>query len=171
MSNIQIIPATSDHMPAIANIYGHHVLTGLASFEADAPSETEMSRRWHAILEASFPYMVALWEGEVAGYCYGSSYRPRHAYRFSVETSIYLDDRYQGKGIAKTLMTELEEKLRLLGKKQMIAVIGDSDNHASIGLHRAIGFEHVGILKDIGWKHDRWVDSVLMQKTILDKPA
>ena len=151
---------------AVTAIYAHHVHTGLASFETDAPDVAEMRQRHEAVVAKGFPYLVAEVDGQVAGYAYASHYRPRFAYRFTCEDSIYVDPRYAGRGVGRALLEALVEECARRGYRQMIAVIGDSGNAASIGLHRACGFELTGTFKSIGYKHGRWVDSVLMQRTM-----
>jgi phosphinothricin acetyltransferase len=160
--------AVEADLAALHAIYAHHVLTGLASFEETPPDLPEMIRRWRAIAEAGLPYVVAEDQasGGIAGYAYAGPYRPRSAYRFSVEDSIYLDPRFQGRGLGRALLTRLIDDATSLGKRQMIAVIGDSANQASIGVHRALGFEMTGTFKAIGLKFGRWVDTVLMQREL-----
>ena len=167
MSEFSIRPAAAADLEAIQRIYAHHVRTGLASFEETPPDLAEMTRRWQAIAEAGLPYVVARdAAGEIAGYAYAGAYRPRSAYRFTVEDSIYLDPRFVGRGLGRALLARLIEDATALGKRQMIAVIGDSANHASIGVHKAMGFELTGTFKAVGFKFGRWVDSVLMQRCL-----
>ena len=148
---------------AITAIYGHAVQHGLASFEYDPPDSTEMARRREAVLGAGYPYLVAEDEsGQVLGYAYCSAYRPRQAYRFSVENSIYVSPNAKGQGVGRTLLSALIARCTAEGYRLIVAVIGDSDNAASIGLHAACGFKHAGLLPNVGWKHERWVDSILM---------
>jgi len=161
-----IRPASRADLPDIQRIYAHHVLTGLASFEETAPDLAEMTRRYEALTEAGFPYLAAELEGRVVGYSYCGPYRPRPAYRFSVENSVYLAPEAARKGIGRLLLTALIERATALGKRQMVAVIGDSANHASIGLHESVGFRRVGTIEGAGFKHGRWVDSVLMQRAL-----
>lgn len=158
--------AAPGDLPAIAAIYGHHVLTGLASFETEAPGVEEMARRMQAIRDKGFPYLVAELEGEVAGYAYASLYRPRPAYRFTLEDSIYVHPARTGMGLGRSLLERLIAECERIGCRQMIAVIGDSGNTGSIALHRACGFSLTGTFHSIGFKHGRWVDSVLMQRAI-----
>jgi len=159
-------PAVPADLPAIQRIYAHHVLNGLASFEEVAPDLTEMKRRFNALVEAGYPYIVADVEGRVLGYAYCGPYRPRPAYRYSVENSVYLAPEAARRGIGRTLLSTLIERATALGKRQMIAVIGDGANLASIGLHEALGFRRVGTIEGAGFKHGRWVDSVLMQRAL-----
>jgi L-amino acid N-acyltransferase YncA len=157
-------PATLADAPAILAIYGPQVLHGTASWEYEPPDLPEMERRLSAVLAAGYPYFVAEVGGELAGYCYASSYRPREGYRYVVEDSIYVDPRFQGLGIGRTLLNALIEACAAHGFRQMVAIIGDSENQGSIALHRACGFAHVGTLVAIGFKHGRWLDSVIMQR-------
>jgi L-amino acid N-acyltransferase YncA len=161
-------PAVESDLGAIHAIYTHHVKTGLASFEEVPPDLVEMTRRWQAIRQAGLPYIVAesTSVAGIAGYAYAGPYRPRSAYRFTVEDSIYLAPEALGRGIGRALLTRLIEESTTLGMRQMIAVIGDSANLASVGLHRALGFEMTGTFRAIGFKFGRWVDSVLMQRAL-----
>ena len=161
-------PATTADLPAIGAIYGHHVLTGLASFETEAPALAEMTRRFEAITGARYPYLIAEQHGRVLGYAYANVYRTRPAYRFTVENSIYVAHQAVGRGIGRALLSRLIDDCAALGYRQMLAVIGDSGNAASIGLHRACGFEMKAVLDAVGFKFGRWVDSVLMQRTLGD---
>jgi len=163
MTCFSLRDATSADIPGITAIYGHAVGNGLASFEYDAPTEAEMARRQAAILSGGFPYIVAATAtGRVLGYAYASTYRPRAGYRFAVENSIYVAADAQGQGVGRALLTSLIERCTARGDRLMIAVIGDSANFASIGLHRACGFAPAGLLPNVGWKHGQWVDSVFM---------
>ena len=155
--------ATVHDIPAIQAIYAHHVLHGLASFEEVPPDTDEMRSRFEAVRAAGKPYIVAEVEGSIAGYGYASSYRARTAYRFTLENSIYVDERMRGRGVGIALLEALVARCRGGPWRQMLAVIGDSANTASIGLHRKAGFREAGVLKHVGYKHGRWVDSVLMQ--------
>lgn len=154
-------------IPSLTAIYGHAVRTGLASFEYDPPEEPEMARRRDGVLAAGYPYIVATDAGgTVLGYAYVSAYRPRAAYRFAVENSIYVSPDAKGKGVGRTLLEALIARCTAQGFRLIVAVIGDSDNAASIGLHAACGFTPAGKLANVGWKHGRWVDSVLMTRPI-----
>jgi phosphinothricin acetyltransferase len=151
----------------IAAIFGHAVLHGNASFELDPPAVVEMGRRRDALLAAGFPYLVAEnAAGRVVGYCSAGAYRPRPGYRFTVEDSIYVAPDCQGQGIGRALLSRLIERCEQAGFRLMVAVIGDSANHASIRLHDSCGFRHAGLLPAIGWKHGRWLDSVLMVRPL-----
>jgi L-amino acid N-acyltransferase YncA len=163
-----IRPAAAADFDVIQRIYAHHVLNGLASFEETPPDGAELMRRWRAIADAGLPYLCATDDvgGALVGYAYAGSYRPRSAYRFTVEDSVYVAPGEAGRGIGRALLSQLIEICANLGKRQMIAIIGDSGNVASIALHRACGFELTGTFQAIGFKHGRWVDSVLMQRAL-----
>lgn len=166
-ATFSIRPAAAADFDAIQRIYAHHVRTGLASFEEVAPDVAELMRRWRAIADAGLPYLCAFdTDGALAGYAYAGAYRPRSAYRFTVEDSVYVAPGAGGRGIGRALLRQLIEICASLGKRQIIAVIGDSGNVASIALHRACGFELTGTFRAIGFKHGRWVDSVLMQRAL-----
>lgn len=155
-----------EDIPAITEIYSVHVRHGLGSFELIPPSTADMSQRREAVLASGLPYLVAELDGRVAGYAYAGPYRPRPAYRYTVENSVYVADWAQRRGVGRALLNALIPACEAAGKRQMIAVIGDSGNHASIELHRAAGFQHVGLLKTVGFKHDRWLDVVIMQREL-----
>jgi phosphinothricin acetyltransferase len=139
------------------------VLHGLASFEEVAPPIDEMRSRYEAVVAAGKPYLVAEIDGRIVGYGYASAYRARSAYRYTLENSIYVDERARGQGVGSALLEALIARCRRGPWRQMLAVIGDSGNAASIGVHRKAGFRQVGVLERVGYKHGRWVDSVLMQ--------
>jgi L-amino acid N-acyltransferase YncA len=166
MTKPALRPATLADVPAITRIYAHAVKTGTASFELEPPDEVEMTRRMQALLDGKFPYLVAELDGAVTGYAYASLYRTRPAYRFTVENSVYVAHDMHRRGIGKVLLLKLIERCAALGFRQMIAVIGDSDQAASIGVHKACGFEDAGNLKSIGWKFGRWLDTPLMQRAL-----
>ncbi|WP_181705092.1 GNAT family N-acetyltransferase [Chthonobacter rhizosphaerae] len=162
-----IRPATADDLPAITAIYADAVLHGTASWETEPPDEAEMGRRMRTVAEADHPYLAALDEaGRLLGYAYCGPYRPRAAYRWTVENSIYVDPSAHGRGVGRALLQGLVEESARRGFRQMMAVIGDSANAASIGLHRSLGFELVGIARAVGFKHGRWLDQVLMQRAL-----
>ncbi|MBS0640704.1 MAG: N-acetyltransferase [Proteobacteria bacterium] len=166
-SPLQIRDSNDADLPAITAIYGHWVTHGLASFELDPPDEAEMARRRQAVLAAGFPYLVATdVAGAVRGYAYASHYRTRPAYRFTCEDSIYVAPDANRLGVGRALLPALIARCEEKGFRLMVAVIGDSGNAASIGLHAAFGFKHAGVLPGIGWKHGRWVDSVLMTRPL-----
>ena len=170
MSEDLMVPIRScraEDLPAIAAIYGEAVRTGTASFELEPPGLAEMSERWRVLVEEGYPYLAAEAEdGSVVGYAYASAYRARPAYRSSVENSVYVAPHVQGRGIGRRLLDALVEAAEAQSFRQMIAVIGDSRNITSIRLHTAAGFTPVGTLKDVGWKHGRWLDTVLMQRRL-----
>ncbi|MEH6547954.1 MAG: N-acetyltransferase family protein [Sneathiella sp.] len=161
-----IRPSTPKDLPAITEIYGNSVETGLGSFEYTAPDILEMTVRRNNVLEQQLPYIVAERQGILLGFAYASPYRIRPAYRFSVENSVYVRTEMHRQGIGKALLEQIIEDCENLGKKQMIAVIGDSKNRGSISLHTSLGFRLVGILEDIGYKRDQWVDTVILQKNL-----
>nr|WP_245419448.1 GNAT family N-acetyltransferase [Phyllobacterium salinisoli] len=153
-------------IPEITAIYRHAVLTGSASFEIEPPSETEMARRREALATGNFPYAVAIVSGKLAGYAYAGPYRPRPAYSNTVESSVYIREDFQGRGIGRKLMARVIEEAEASGFRQMVAVIGDSGNHASVRLHESLGFRVIGTLQSVGWKHGRWLDTVLVQRAL-----
>lgn len=154
-------------IPAIAAIYGHWVTHGLASFELEPPDAAEMAHRRRAALDGGYPYIVAEGVGgAVLGYAYAGPYRTRPAYRFAVENSIYVAPEAAGGGVGRALLPALIERCTRAGFRLMVAVIGDSANAASIRLHARCGFAHAGLLPAVGWKHGRWVDSVLMTRAL-----
>src|SRR5262249_39563462 len=150
----------------ITEIYGHHVLHGAASFELDRPDAAEMARRRRAVLDGGYPYFVAEQAGCVVGYAYASAHRPRPAYRHTVENSVYIRPDCERQGIGRVLLKALLEACEERGFRQVVAVIGDSGHEASIGLHLALGFRMVGVLQSAGFKFGRWIDIVLMQRSL-----
>ena len=165
---LHVRPAAAADFTDITRIYGHHVLHGLASFEIEPPSQEEMLQRWRALAERDLPYLVAEDGGLIAGYAYATPYRHRRAYRHSVENSVYADPEMAGRGVGRALLSNLIAACETLGLRQMIAIIGDSGNAASIGLHTALGFEKTGVLRGVGFKAGRWVDTVIMQRSLGD---
>lgn len=163
---LSIRPSDDRDIVAIAAIYRHHVLHGIASFEEEPPEPDDIARRRDEILACGLPYFVAEQAGRVLGYCYASPYRARAAYRFSVEDSIYIDQAELGRGIGRSLLSELIEECTARGYRQMVAVIGGSEQWPSIRLHRALGFAEIGVLRAIGYKFGSWVDTVLMQRAL-----
>lgn len=164
MNTIAIRPASAADVPAIAAIYAHAVETGTASYELTAPDPEEMLRRYEALAGQSYPYLVAERADGVVGYAYAGPFRPRRAYRFMVEDSIYLAPQAQGQGIGRLLLSTLVEECTTLGFRQIVAVIGDGRrNQASVRLHALAGFRHAGLLEGSGYKHGRWLDTVFMQ--------
>ncbi len=158
--------AAETDIPAIAEIYAHHVLHGLASFEEVAPDAAEMAARFAALKAKSMPYICVTAGDRILGYAYAGPYRPRIAYRHTVEDSIYLAPGQEGRGLGRLLLAELIGRCTAMGVRQMVAVIGDSGNAGSIGLHRALGFREIGTLRSVGFKFGRWVDSVFMQRAL-----
>ena len=163
---LTILPCEERHMAEIAAIYADAVVHGTASFELDPPGVAEMTSRWQALTGAGFPYLVAEIGGCVAGYAYAGAYRARPAYRATVESSVYVHSGRRGQGIGRVLMLALIERCEALGFRQLIANVGDSANSASLQLHLSVGFEIAGTLKSVGWKHGRWLDTVLMQRPL-----
>jgi phosphinothricin acetyltransferase len=161
-----IRPATAADIPAITRIYAHAVKHGTASFELKPPDEAEMLRRQNALLDAGYPYLVAEVGGTVAGYAYAGAYRTRPAYRFSVEDSVYVDPDAHRRGLGRALLNALIADAETRGFRQMIAVIGDSKQAPSIALHRELGFRLIGAIENVGFKHGRWLDTVLMQRAL-----
>ncbi len=153
-------------VPAIQAIYAHHVLNGLASFEETPPDSGEIARRRAALVDEGFPHLVAVADGKVAGFAYASGFRPRPAYRYTVEDSVYVAPEVTGRGTGRALLAALIERCARLGYRQMVAVIGDSANHASIGLHEALGFRRAGDFGSVGFKFGRWVDVVVLQRAL-----
>lgn len=153
-------------LDAVTGIYGWNVQHGTGTFELDAPDRAEMARRRDDVLARGWPWLVAEREGRVLGYAYANVFRPRAAYRWCVEDSIYLAADAVGQGVGSALLAELVARCEEAGARQMIAVIGDSANGGSVGVHRRLGFEHSGTLRAAGWKFGRWLDVVMMQKTL-----
>jgi len=166
MDTLQIRPVDRADIPAIHRIYGDAVLNGTASWELTPPTASEMTQRVQALLDQGYPYFVATLDNAVVGYTYASSYHPRPGYRFTVENSIYVDPPYHRRGIARQLLQTLIAACADQGYRQMVAVIGDSDNHASIALHERLGFQQVALLPNIGFKFGRWLDVVMMQRAL-----
>lgn len=161
-----IRPSSDADVPAIAAIYAHHVLHGTGTFETEPPSPADMAGRRADVLAKGLPYLVAEQDGQVLGFAYCNWFKPRPAYRFSAEDSIYLAADQPGRGLGRLLLSELAAQAEQAGVRKLIAVIGDSANAGSIGVHRAMGFQHVGVLSACGWKFDRWLDVVLMEKSL-----
>jgi L-amino acid N-acyltransferase YncA len=161
-----IRPSTDADLDAIARIYGHHVLHGTGTFETVPPSVEEMRARRADVLSKGLPWLVVEGGGQVLGFAYGNWFKPRPAFRFSAEDSIYLAPEAAGQGLGRALLAELLVTLERAGVRKVMAVIGDSANAGSIGLHRALGFDHAGTVQSCGWKFDRWLDIVMMQKPL-----
>jgi len=166
MTGVVIRASVPADIAAITRIYAHAVRFGTASFEIEPPDEAEMARRQRALIDGGFPYLVAEGDGAVLGYAYAGPYRTRPAYRFSVENSVYVAPEAHRRGVGRALLERLIADAQARGFRQMIAVIGDSDQAPSIALHRAAGFRLVGTIAAVGFKHGRWLDSVLMQRKL-----
>lgn len=164
--DLLIRPSVPADLPAVTAIYGWNVLNGTGTFELDAPDEAEMARRHADVTGKGLPWLVAERDGRLLGYAYANHFRPRKAYRFCLEDSIYLAADARGQGLGRLLLAELMARCEALGARQMLAVIGDSKNLGSIGVHRTLGFEEIGTMKSAGWKFERWLDVVLMQKAL-----
>ncbi len=163
MSSPEIRPATEADLPVVTKIYEHAVLHGTATFELIPPDLAEMTRRFKSLADGGFPYLVGVLDGRVAGYAYAGPYRPRPAYRFTVENSIYLDPAIHRRGVGRVLLQSLIDECEKRGYRQMIAVIGDSANAGSIGVHARCGFQMIGTHPNVGLKFGRWLDTVMMQ--------
>ena len=163
---ITLRDATPDDAAAITAIYAHHVRTGTGSFELDPPDVAEIARRMQDLHARGLPWIVALRGAQVAGYAYAAPFRLRPAYRFTLEDSVYVQEGEGGRGIGSLLLAELLARCEAGGCRQMVALIGDSANAASIALHAGHGFRHAGLLAASGWKFGRWVDTVLMQREL-----
>lgn len=163
-----IRPSMDSDLPTITRIYAHHVLNGTGTFETTPPSEDDMRSRRADVLGKNLPWLVLESGGKVVGFAYGNWFKPRPAYRFSVEDSVYLAPEAAGKGLGKALLRELLTQLERRGVRKVMAVIGDSANLGSVGVHTALGFEKAGVIESCGWKFGRWLDIVMMQKTLGD---
>ena len=166
MSSPEIRPAAAADLPAITEIYDHAVRYGTATFELIPPDLAEMTRRFGVLMDGGFPYLVATLEGRVVGYAYAGAYRPRPAYRFTVENSVYLEPAIHRRGIGLQLLQALIAESEARGYRQMIAVIGDSANAGSIGVHTKTGFQMIGTHPNVGLKFGRWLDTVMMQRAL-----
>lgn len=161
-----IRPSTDADVAAITAIYTHHVLHGTGTFEIDPPTAQDMGARRADVLTKGLPYLVAEEDGRVLGFAYCTWFKPRLAYRFSAEDSIYLAPEAAGRGLGRQLLTALAGEAEARGVRKLIAVIGDSANAGSVGVHRALGFTQVGVIRSCGWKFERWLDIVLMEKAL-----
>lgn len=166
MTDITIRPSRDEDVPTIAAIYTHHVQNGTGTFETEAPTVADMAARRADVLAKQLPYLVAERDGQLLGFAYCNWFKPRPAYRFSAEDSIYLAEAARGQGVGRQLLAELSQAAERAGVRKLIAVIGDSANAGSIGVHRGQGFTAVGVLKDCGWKFGKWLDVVLMEKPL-----
>jgi len=171
MAPILIRDAAEVDIRAVQQIYAFHVLHGLATFEESPPTLDDHLARRSAILNAGLPFLIASMQQEIVGYTYATSYRPRPAYRYTIEDSVYVANGFQGRGIGAALLSALIQRCEAGSWRQMIAVIGDSGNIGSIALHKRFGFVHVGTLKDVGFKLGQWVDTVLMQRALAQGDA
>ena len=158
--------ATMADMPAIQRIYAYHVENGTGTFEEVAPDQREMTHRWETIIAGGLPYLVGGFDGQVRGFAYASRFRPRSAYRFTVEDSIYVHPEAMGRGLGRLLLGELIERCTALGLRQMVAVVGDSANSRSVQVHARHGFQRSGVLTSAGFKFGRWLDVVFMQRAL-----
>ena len=163
---MDIRACTVADLDGVQAIYAHHVRTGFGTFEEVPPDVAEMQQRFAALVAHDFPFLVAVIDRHIAGYAYAGPFRPRAAYRHTCESSVYVAADAQRRGVGRELMLRVIGECQRLGKQQMLAVIGDSDNAASIGLHCALGFGRVGVFKNIGYKFGRWLDVVLMQRAL-----
>jgi L-amino acid N-acyltransferase YncA len=158
--------ATEQDIDAITRIYAHYVRHSTATFEIEPPDPSEMDRRRLEVLSQGLPYFIAEMDGVAVGYAYASPYRPRPAYQFTVEDSIYIHPDFLARGLGRLLLTKLIEFCEIQGSHQMVAIIGDSSNTASIRLHAAFGFHKVGVLQEVGRKFGKWVDTIIMQRAL-----
>jgi L-amino acid N-acyltransferase YncA len=159
-------PSSLDDLATIVDIYGWHVQHGTGTFETEIPSLPEIQQRRDNVLANGWPWLVVEVGDEVQGFAYANTFRPRGAYRFCVEDSIYIDRKAVGKGLGRWLLAELIAQCEARGARQMLAVIGDSGNAASVGIHHALGFEHIGTMRSVGWKMSAWRDVVMMQRAL-----
>lgn len=163
---MEITEADKRHIPAIQQIYAYHVLQGTATFETEPPDAAEIAARLEKVRSAGLPWFVAVEDGQVRGYCYLSFYRERRAYRFTLEDSVYMDVNYQGRGIGKMLLSHAIAWAEARGFRQLVAVVGNSENRGSLALHSAAGFSITGTLRSVGFKHGRWLDTVILQRML-----
>ena len=170
-SALTIRDANAADLETITRIYTHYVLHALATFEETPPAVDEMRARHATITGAGLPYLVAEMDGVVVGYTYATAYRPRSAYRHTIEDSVYIADGFGGRGLGLALLTALIERCDAGPWRELVAVIGNSGNAGSIALHARLGFEHVGVLRKVGYKHGQWVDTVLMQRPLGEDKA
>ena len=158
--------ATAADVPALQAIYAHHVLHGVGTFEEIPPSAADMHEKWRGIVASGLPWLVADEAGEVNGFAYASAFRPRTGYRYSIEDSVYVRDDRRGQGIGARLLAQLLPRCEATGARQVVAVIGGSENTGSIAVHRRAGFAHIGTVRSVGFKFGKWVDIVMMQRAL-----
>lgn len=163
---MKIVNAEEKHIPAIRDIYAHHVIHGTGSFETTPPDTHEMLARLEKIHSLGLPWVVALQEDKVIGYCYLTRYRDRYAYRYTLEDSIYIDPAAQRQGAGSALLRHVIDWAETHGYRQLIAMVGDSNNQGSLKVHQQVGFTEIGTLKNVGFKHGRWLDTVLLQRAL-----
>ena len=166
MNDVAVREALEADLPSVEAIYAHHVRTGFASFEVEPPGLAEIARRFRSIREGGLPYLVADLEGRIAGFAYAGPYRSRPAYRYTLEDSVYVAPEAQRRGVGSALLSELIRSAEALGYRRMIAVVGDSGHEASIAIHLKHGFSHAGTLRSVGFKFERWVDTVLLERPL-----
>lgn len=171
MTSARLREAVEADFSAIQAVYAHHVTHGFGTFEESPPDVAEMARRWQKVTEAGLPYVVCEDDGRVVGFAYAGPYRPRRAYRFSVENSVYVAPDGMRRGYGRLMLSALIERCTASGYRRMVAVIGDRNNQGSIGLHRTLGFEQAGHLPSVGFKHGQWVDVIIMQRALGDGDA
>jgi phosphinothricin acetyltransferase len=167
-ARLALRPATAADLAAITGLYAQEVREGVATYESKPPDENEMRSRWQALVAQGYPYLVAEREGAFAGYAYASGYRSREGYRHTVEDTVYVAPEWHGHGIGRALLQRLIDECSALGYRQMVGVIGDRSNTASIALHEKLGFRLIGIFEGLGRKHGRWLDTVQMQRSLGD---
>lgn len=161
-----IRPSREDDLDAITSIYAHHVLHGTGTFELEPPSRADMAARRAEVLARGLPWLVAEQGGRIVGFAYANWFKPRPAYRFSAEDSVYVAQDARASGVGRALLAGLIEQAQAAGVRQLMAVVGDSANAGSIALHRSLGFEQTGLMRSVGWKHGAWRDIVLMQRPL-----
>lgn len=166
MSDFAIVNTSPDHLAAIGEIYAHHVRTGVATFEVTPPDEAEWNRRYQAVAEKGLPFLTATLDGRVAGYAYCAPWKPRCAYASTVEDSIYVAPDAVGRGVGGSLLDELLDRCTAIGIREVIAVVADADASGSLALHRNRGFVDAGRLRQVGFKHGRWLDTLLLQRSL-----
>jgi phosphinothricin acetyltransferase len=164
--SLRVRDASADDLAAVHAIYAHHVKHGFGTFDEEPPSLAAYEAKWREVVAMGLPWLVATDGGDVVGFAYAAAFRPRSGYRYTLEDSVYVRDDMRGRGIGLTLLEPLIERCIALGARQLVAVIGDSENHGSIALHRRAGFAHAGTVKAVGFKLGRWLDVVFMQRAL-----